>query len=341
MVEVVSWAWLLIALPGMVLLHELGHLWAARWMGVRVLEFGMGFGPSLASWRSSDIRWRINMIPLGGYVKLHLEGSSGLAHLNDLRQAILASAGVFVNIAAGVVIVVAALMLPTDVLEGDLLVRDVIKDSPADRAGIRMGDVILEIDGADVRSLVALRDANDRDRSAPLAYRVLRATQELTVEVAPINGHVGVVIETVNIEVVGSEWRSPVQGLRDGLHAAWRLTVAPYAVLFQGGTLNAGERMEITGPVKLAIISSEAVKTGGLVMALLITGGLSIHMGLLNMLPLPGLDGGQLLFLGIGAARGRPVPWRIRQAAGMLGIALLMGLMTAVLILDIISLGVW
>ena len=116
-------------------------------------------------------------------------------------------------------------------------------------------------------------------------------------------------LETVNVEVVGAEWRSPSEGVGEGLRVAWRLTAAPFAALANGGRLENGQRMEVAGPVKLTVVSADAVRTGGMVMALLITGGLSIHMGLLNLVPVPGLDGGQLMFLAIGAVRGRPRPW--------------------------------
>ena len=332
-----SWIWLVPALLGMVVVHELGHLWMARMMGVPVLSFGFGFGPAIFRHRWKGILYRLNVLPFGGYVEMERFGPGGIAQLSHGRQAAILLAGVFLNVVTGAALVILVSAAPLRVESGELVVLEVVPATPAERAGMRSGDSLLTIEGEAVRSVRALRGRNQRARG-PLEYVVARYGERETLWITPVSGRVGIVVEIVDPSTEW-HWNEPLDALRDGIVRTWGMVAIPLTAIARGGDMPGGEQLEVAGPVRLAEVTAAAVEGGGVVTALLIAGGLSMHLGILQLVPIPGLDGGQLLFLAIARVRGRPVAWHVQQAAGMFGLAILIGLMTIVLVMDILRVG--
>ena len=330
---VLSWVWLLPAMFLMVVVHELAHMFTARHFRVRVLEVGFGFGPSLYRHRHRGIEYTLNVLPLGGFVRLDRDGVNGIARLSIWRQAAVLCSGIALNVVMGVGMIMAVGFLPSNETHGRLLVREVIDGSPAGTAGVMAGDVILAIDGHAITSLSQMRERNWLGADT-VVYRLARGADVRDLALSPEHGRIGVFLILEDPVVLRT---SPgiSERFATGAGLCWDMAMIPLMALLDLLAGSDGAGQSVAGPGDVVALSSEAVLSGGWAMAVIIAGGLSLHLGLLNLLPIPGLDGGQLLFLAIGGVRRRPIPSRLQHAANMLGLAFLLALVTAVILIDL------
>ncbi len=350
----------LIVLTVLVFFHELGHYLVARINGVRIEVFSIGFGPELFG-RTDRLgtRWKFSLIPLGGYVKMFGENSTpgGVSQkkLSPIEQKVAfhtksvgqRSAIVFAGPAANFLLAIAIFALLFMVWGQPFTSPEIGKvhpNSAAERAGLRAGDKIVEIDGRsidrfeDVQQVIVLNTGN------LLTIVVSRngVLQELSarpdvVERKDRSGNV----HRLGILGVSSKGRDYVH--HSPTTAIWR------AVLETGyltvGTLKAigqvisGERetKELGGPIKIAQISHDFAKVSPESLLWLIA-LLSINLGLLNLFPIPMLDGGHLLFYAYEAVIGRPIDERAQEIGLRIGLALVISLMLFVTVNDIINL---
>ena len=348
----------LFVLTVLVFFHELGHYLVARLNGVRVEVFSVGFGPELFGRTDrSGTRWKFSMFPLGGYVKMFGENTDEVnqASLSDADQNIAfhtktvgqRAAIVFAGPAANflLAIVIFALLF---VFVGQSFtspeIGKVHPDSAAERAGLQAGDIFVEVDGRDIERFEDVQQIVVLNTGDPLSIIIDRNGEQLELSARPE------IIERKDRS--GNVHRLGILGVsskgRDYIYhslgtAIWR------AVLETGhltvGTLKAvgqvisGQRetKELGGPIKIAQISHDFAQVSPDSLLWLIA-LLSINLGLLNLFPIPMLDGGHLLFYAYEAVAGRPLGGRAQEIGLRIGLALVISLMIFVTVNDLINL---
>jgi regulator of sigma E protease len=355
-----SLAAFIIVLGVLVFVHELGHYLAARWRGVHAEVFSIGFGKAFASW--TDRRgtvWKLAWIPLGGYVKMH--GQERPQDVSDaerarwmegrtyqgksvLSRAIIIAAGPVANFLLAIVlfsILIGAIGRPVAV-KGAVF-GSVVAGSAAERANLQVGDRVETIDGAPVPLFTDLQRIVSASPDKTLSFQIVRAGQQQTVAVTPSGRDLGGQrIGTLGVSTATEfEPVSPLQAIGAGAVQTWDVTAGTAAALGQIVTGRRGTA-ELGGPIKIAQLSGQFAAAGvasfiGLIALL------SVNLGLFNLLPIPVLDGGHLVFLGAEALAGRPVPQRAQEYGFRAGAALLAGLILFVTWNDLVSssLGRW
>jgi regulator of sigma E protease len=353
-----------VALGALVSFHEFGHFWVARRSGVKVLKFSIGFGPKLAGRQYGETEYVISAIPLGGYVKMLGEDLSdpevseedkkrSFAHAPLLKRTLIVAAGPVFNLLLAYVIFTAWLATGAPLFVpsfADLTsnVETVVPGSPAEAGGVRGGDKIVQIGDKRISAWNEMTDIVKRSPGAPLQIVVERDGRPQTLTVTPATrkekladgteievGQMG--ITKANKAIVKSDniLMAPV----DGLEATWgwiKLTVVGIAKMITR-EISADN---IGGPFMIAKISGDAA-TQGFSSYLFLIAILSINLGVLNLLPIPILDGGHLAFFAIEAIKRQPLSIRSRELAQQVGIFLLIGLMLFATRNDIVNLWPW
>ena len=334
-----------VVLGVLVFVHEMGHYLAARWRGVRVDAFSIGFGRALLRWTDrSGTEWRLGWIPLGGYVKLHGQEQPGdvppevratwrpgeTFHEKPVgSRAIVVAAGPVANFLLAILLF-AGLFATIGKPVGTASISAVVEGSAAARAGLAPGDEILALDGQPVTRFEQVQRYVQARPGQPIEIRLLRDNAEIT-RVATPEARDPAAPEGQRIGVLGIQGGAARFERLDPLTALWAGTVATADMTWQTlvgiGEMIAGHRSatELGGPIRIAEISGQAADLGVYplinLMALL-----SISLGLLNLFPIPLLDGGHLIFYAAEAIRGRPLPPRAQEYAFRTGFALLVTL---------------
>jgi regulator of sigma E protease len=342
----------LVVLTVLVFVHELGHYWVARRNGVRVEVFSIGFGPELFGWTDrAGTRWKVSAIPLGGYVKMY--GDADPASTPDSRlgemtpeqravsfhhkrlgqRAAIVFAGPLANFLfaivafAGVYSIVGQPFTPPDIVA-------VMPDSAAERGGLRAGDRIVRINGTEIERFEQIRRTVELNLDQPLQLIVRRDGTEIPLTIAP-----SVIEET---DRRGNTMRVPRLGIKGGsqvefvrhnpLDAIWRgvseTWVQTAGTVQALGQMIMGRRQtdDLGGPLRIMEMSGE-VAQGGPAAFIVFMAVLSVNLGLINLFPVPMLDGGHLLFYAIEALRGRPLGPRAQEYGFRIGLVLVFSLM--------------
>ncbi len=326
----------------LVFVHEMGHYLAARWRGVHVDAFSIGFGRPFLRWTDRiGTEWRVGWIPLGGYVKLHgqeqpedapEEVRAAWRHGQTFHEKSVASRSIVV--AAGpaanfllAVLLFAGIFAFVGKPVGNTMVGVVVEGSPAAAAGIRAGDEILALDGETVTRFEQVQRHVQPRAGQPITLTLSRDGREVTVTATPAPRD-------------GVEGAPAVLGIQGG--ALTRETLGPAAALWAGveqtadvtwqtlvaiGQMLTGQRSaaELGGPIRIAEVSGQAASLG-IVPLVNLMALLSVSLGLLNLFPVPLLDGGHLVFYAAEAIRGRPLPPRAMEYGFRAGAALLAAL---------------
>jgi len=331
-----------VVLGVLVFVHEMGHYLAARWRGVHVDAFSIGFGKPLLRWTGrTGTEWRVGWIPLGGYVKLHgQETPEEVAE--EVRKgwrpgetfhekpvgsrAIIVAAGPVANFLLAILLfagVFATIGQPI----GTTTVGAVVEGSPAAAAGLRAGDEILALDGEQVTRFDQVQHHIQPRAGQPVELRILRDGAEVTVTAvpAPRDGAAGAPgVLGIQGGAARFERLDPASALAAGAVQTADIT---WQTLKAIGEMITGQRSaaELGGPIRIAEVSGQAASLGLLPLVNLMA-LLSISLGLLNLFPVPLLDGGHLLFYAAEAIRGRPLPPRAMEYGFRAGFALLVTL---------------
>ena len=359
----------LFVLTVVVFFHELGHFLVARWCGVRVDTFSIGFGREVFGWNDRHgTRWKVSWIPLGGYVKFAGDENAAsvpdrerlaqipagdrehLFHFKPLRQrAAIVAAGPIANFILAIVIFAGVFTFVGRTVATPL-VDEVMPGSPAAAAGFVAGDRVISIDGRPVASFEEMQRVVSTS-SSELNFRVdrggvevlLRATPEVQ-EVVDNFGNVHRVARlgiqrhgsTGNIEIVRSD---PVNALWLGAKETW--FVAERTLNYLGGIVTGRESADqLRGVLGIAQVSGQ-VATIGFMALLSMVAVLSVSIGLLNLFPVPLLDGGHLLYYAVEAIRGRPLGEQAQEYGFRIGLALVMMLMVFATWNDLVHLQVF
>jgi regulator of sigma E protease len=346
----------LFVLTIVVFFHELGHFWVARWSGVKVLAFSLGFGPELVGFNDRHgTRWKISAIPLGGYVKyLGDESAASTPSFDTLSQmsgeeraqsfhgtkvgarAAIAAAGPFANFILSILIFAVLFSLygkPSTSAQVD----SVQPGSAAAIAGFQPGDVVQSINGDAVESFAEMQRIVSVNAGEKLTMTVKRGDSQVTLLATPEmretkdnfgnthrQGVLGIGRNTSPTDVM-TQPVNPATALWLGVKESW--FVVDRTLAFIGGVATGRETADqVGGPIRIAQISGQ-VATLGLSALMHLTAVLSISIGLLNLFPVPLLDGGHLLFCAIEAVRGRPLSDRAQEMGFRFGLALVLMLM--------------
>jgi regulator of sigma E protease len=350
----------LIILSVVVFVHELGHYLVARWAGVRVDVFSIGFGPELFGFNDrAGTRWKFSALPLGGYVKMHgdADATSSTVDLaavpdpdsfpakNVWQRMAIVGAGPVANMLFAIV-VLGLLFATVGRPFTPAVVGEVQPDSAAAEAGLEPGDRIVAVDQVSLESFEQLQGIVRVQPEVPLTFTIERDGQPLDLVATPrettIEDRFGQVhkIGLIGISRSGVEFRrsSPAFALIEGGVEAYRLVAGTLAAL---GQIVVGSRTteELGGPLRIAQMSGEIAKDG-VVPVIWFTAILSINLGLINLFPIPLLDGGHLVMYGIEALRGRPLTERSQEVAFRFGLVVVLSLMVFATWNDLVQLNV-
>ena len=361
----------LIILTLLVFVHELGHYLVARRNGVGIEAFSIGFGPELFGWYDkAGTRWKFSAIPLGGYVKMVGDADPASATQEDegamsdqelarsfhnkslgARTAVVA-AGPAANFLFAIVLLAGVYatvgkQVPVEVPEGVVQLGTILPDGAAADAGLEPGDIVLSVEGTPVGSFAVLRDIVRSSPSKPLALEIDRNGETLKRSIVPSAvteaqpdgsevqvGRIGVhnlLVETKSFGV----FASVLEAVKD----TGSITVQTLDAV---GEIIAGARTaeELGGPIRIAQMSG-TVAESGLETTIIFMAILSINLGLINLFPIPVLDGGHLMFYAIEAIQRRPMSERVREFASLAGLTMVIALMLFVTWNDLAQLQVF
>jgi regulator of sigma E protease len=345
----------LLILTVVVFVHELGHFLVARACGVKVETFSIGFGPELFGYtaKSSGTRWKVSLLPLGGYVKMF--GDADAASVPDTeaaagfteaerglalqckpvwQRAAIVAAGPLSNFVFGIVVM--AVMFMVYGQPSTPAVVDQVQDgSAAAEAGLQPGDRVVEANGKAVDRFQDLQNIVRLTLGEPVVIGVLRDGQRLDLTTHPkmteIKDMFGNPVQTPLLGIVANSEATEIIHHSPGgaLWAATRETGDMVSMTLTGiGQMMSGRRGtdQLGGPLSIAKRAGQAAQLG-FAMVVFYTILLSINLGLINLFPVPMLDGGHLLFYGIEALRGRPLGPKAQEYGFRLGLFLVFALM--------------
>ena len=326
----------------LITVHEFGHFAAARLCGIPVREFSIGFGPKLLQWKSKkhETLFSIRPIPLGGYCMFFGDTDDdldGTKSKDDPRcynnaavwkRMLSVFSGPLMNFVLAFVVAV-ALMAAYGVTAATPFVADVTAGQPAAEAGLLPGDVFVSVRGQ------AMENASTMDVSAAIGdisqgqaveMTVLRSGTEMDFTINPEYN------ETEGRYMIGITIQQGYQALPGGMviPAAWNMCKEAATVILDalGKLVTTGEGLDQTaGPVGVVQLVAEQTRQGGLEIFLYLMVIISINLGLMNLLPIPGLDGSRLVFMVIEAVRRKPVSQKVESMIHLAGYVLLLGLM--------------
>jgi regulator of sigma E protease len=354
----------LIVLTVLVFVHELGHYLVARRNGVRIEVFSIGFGPEIFGWFDrAGTRWKLSAIPLGGYVKMYGDADassmpSGAVrmmtedekavsfHHKRLGQRIaVVAAGPIANYLFAIV-VLAGLFMTIGQQFTPPEVGQIEPNSAAERGGLKPGDTILTIDGSAVESFADIQREVYGNPGVPMQLVVQRDGGPVTLSVTPqmteMTDRFGNTyrVGLLGIRRSGVDYirRGPVSAISRASAEVWNLSVGTLKASWQ---MILGQRStdELGGPLRIAQMSGE-VAQGGVAAVLYFMAVLSVNLGLINLFPIPVLDGGHLLFYFAEALRGKPLGQRAQEYGFRVGLALVLSLMVLVTWNDLVHLRV-
>ena len=330
----------ILVLGALIFVHELGHFLVAKKLGVGVEKFSLGFGPKIFGMQIGDTEYMLSAVPLGGYVKLAGEDPDeecqdkehSFSESSVWSRLAIVSAGPLFNLLFAVLIFSIVYMVGVPTLAAAIgKVRD---GSPALKAGLLVGDKITAIDGKPVKLWDELRETVHNSPNKELNFTISRNQKELDIVIIPESRKTKNLFgEDISVGLIGIEPEStfvterynPLLAVYKGFQKTWEityLTVVAIKKLF--------ERVipadTIGGPILILQMAGEQAKIGILNLVFFVA-LLSINLGILNLLPIPILDGGHILFFSIEAIFGKPIAAKKREIAQQVGIAMLLSLM--------------
>jgi membrane-associated protease RseP (regulator of RpoE activity) len=346
----------------LIVVHELGHFLAARVQGIHVNRFSIGFGPILWKYQGPQTEYAIRAVPLGGFVGFPDDDPDSDIPANDpnllrnrpiLDRAIVISAGVIANLIFAYVVFVVQFVgvgIPDgfNAQPGVFVPEIISQESPAADAGLRAGDIILAIDGeslgADKVAIQTLQETIQNSPNQSLELTVQRGDRQLELTVIPESDGTGVARIGVQLLPNGTfEYRrakNPVEVLSLAAKSFQEMlvrTVQGFAMLI---THFSDMVDQVSGPVKIVEQGAKFVQDDA-VSLFPFTAIISINLAIINILPLPALDGGQLVFLIIEALRGKPLPDRLQENVMQTGLVLLLGLGIFLIVRDTTQLEIF
>ena len=358
----------LFVLTIVVFFHELGHFLMARWCGIKVLVFSVGFGPEIAGFYDRyGTRWKISAIPLGGYVKFFGDENaasapdqSAAARMTEAEKkdsfqfqpvgsrALVVAAGPVANFLLAIAIF-AGIFMTVGKQTTSARVDTVQPGSAAQTAGFKPGDLVLTINGEKIESFSDMQRIVSISAGAPLTVEVERDNAQVTLKAVPqlkeIKDNFGNVHRLGVLGIsrsmapgdIKTERAPPLRAVVMGAQETW--FVVDRTLSYISGVFTGREAADqLGGPIRIAQVSGQ-VATAGFAPLIHLTAVLSVSIGLLNLFPIPLLDGGHLLFYAIETIRGRPLSERAQELGFRIGLAIVLMLMIFATFNDILHLA--
>ncbi|MCI5049016.1 MAG: RIP metalloprotease RseP [Rickettsiales bacterium] len=349
-----------------VFIHEFGHYIIAKWCGVKVVTFSIGFGPEVYGWNDkSGTRWKVSILPFGGFVKMF--GDEGAAstpdesaldkmseeeravsfHFKPLWQKALI---VFAGPAANFILTIAIMtyfLYAIGVASTEPIVGEVIADTPAAAAGLQADDRVVTVNGNEVETFNDISNLIATNIGEPVDLAILRGEETIELSITPKMHQ--------DVDALGNPIERPVIGIRSkqltiqnftffgaiGEATARTYQLCEMSLEFMGQMIT-GQRSakDLKGPIGIAQMSGQVTQTGDTIgettrMILWFIAMLSANLGLINLLPIPMLDGGHLMYYAIEGASGRPLAHKFQEYGFRLGFLLIVSLMAFTLYNDI------
>jgi regulator of sigma E protease len=344
----------LFVLSILVLIHEFGHFIVAKRIGVRVEKFSFGFGPKLFSIKKGETEYLISAIPLGGYVKM--AGDEPGEKLHNERWEFLSRgvwdrfriifAGPLFNYVLAFIIFSFIFMFGSPTLTTE--VGNLLKDYPAQAAGIQIGDKILAVDGKSVKYWEDMTAMIHKHTDGAIRLSIERAGKAFDIEIKPNVREVKDIFgKSTRIALVGIAPSQKIENIRYGFFQSFGmgfkkvvdLTVITCKALFSIITGRLSLKESMTGPIGIFVITGQAAKLG-LIYLFHLMAILSASLAIFNLLPLPVLDGGHIIFLFIEKLRGKPLSIKAQERIANFGIAFLIALTVFIFYNDIMKFGI-
>ncbi|MGP1282378.1 MAG: RIP metalloprotease RseP [Parasphingopyxis sp.] len=357
-------AFLLVIGP-LVFVHEMGHYLVARWFGTKVEKFSIGFGREIAGWTDRrGTRWKIGWLPLGGYVQFAGDlnaASQPDPNMNGLPDAdraelfqfkplgqrfLIILAGPMINFLFAIILFM-GIFATYGQAQNAPVISAIMEDSVADAAGFELGDEIVAVDGRAIDRFDELADIVRLRPGQEMRFDIVRGGEDLSITAVTGDvtitdrfgneariGQLGVQSDVLEMEALGA---LELPG------AAIDQTVSSLEMITVGlGQIISGRRSveELGGPLRIAQFSGQTASLG-LYAFLFFMAAISINLGFINLLPIPMLDGGHLVFYAAEAVRRRPIKPEAQEWAFRMGLAVLLSFMLMVTVIDLGSFGVW
>lgn len=332
----------LLLLGVLIIAHEAGHFWAARACGIEVEEFAMGMGPLLAKWKSKKgTQFSVRLLPIGGFCQFYGEDEEKEDPRSFNNQAVwkrvlTVASGPMMNFIVAILVVVIYL----SALGLNSVVPQVAEvETNAAQAGLMAGDTLLEINGRKVESTDTVIEEISGSEGASVTLRVERGGEELEVVIAPFYDEelsryrAGFTFDQQRVRV--SLLESIPFSVRYNIESVRLIAETLKNLVFKGDGVS-----DVTGPVGTVYVIQEVTRQGGIDIYLELLALISVNLGVMNLLPIPGLDGSRLLFLLVEGVRRKPIKRELEGAIHGAGIVLLMGLMLVLTYKDIMQIFV-
>ncbi|MFA7662385.1 MAG: RIP metalloprotease RseP [Patescibacteria group bacterium] len=369
----------------LVFVHEMGHFLVAKKTKTKAEEFGFGYPPRLFGWskingkrkffwgnkdvESEDTIYSVNIWPLGGFVKIKGENGDGVIEDDSFasksarkRIAILA-AGVIMNVIFAMILLMInfGIGIPTAIESGtdETFVKNpivqvvaVTKDSPADKAGIKLGDEVLAVNGQEIKQAEEIAKIVTEAGNQELTIKVKQAGSEKEVTLTPVldeslgseyvdpenPGRYVVGLSTYKVGLVSYPWYLAIwKGFQTTFILLWRILEA-FGIIIGNLILGKGMLAEVSGPIGVAVMTGQMVSLG-ISHLLQFTALLSLNLAIVNILPFPALDGGRIVMILVEKIRGKKIDATIENVMHNIGFALLMLLIVLVTYRDLVNFG--
>lgn len=343
-----------IVLGIMIFFHELGHFLVAKLFNVRVLKFALGFGPKIAARVVGETEYSVRYIPLGGFVKmlgeeindeeseeiLPYDEDRAFNRQHPLKRIAIVAAGPVFNLILAVILFWGLFWVKGDIVT-PAKIHEVVGNSPAQAAGLEPGDLIIRAKGTEIKDLSDFHEVIDKNIGVSISLTVLRGEKEINTEIIPegtpsVNdfgepvrtGKIGISVERVRVSL------NIFEAAGVALDETWqviRLTCLVVVKLFQGSV----SLETVGGPIMIGQLTGEIVQEN-VIRIIPFMAMISINLAILNLFPIPILDGGVILFLLFELALRRPVSLEKQEFAQKIGLSLLLLLMMVVFYNDIL-----
>jgi len=365
----------LLILSVLVIVHEMGHFFTAKYFGVKVDEFGIGFPPkaSVVHTSKDGVKWTLNWLPLGGFVKFKGEDGSGkdepdsFVHKSPWKRVVILSAGVVMNLILAFILLTAGFSIgwPQDLTNAtvpkqyvkneQVIVIYVEKNTPAYTAGIEVGDIIEQVNGTQISDHSALQSVIEKSGGIEVELGIARAGERINKKLIPEN--ITFTPDKENVDV------KPIEKIGIGV-ALGKLGVVQYPIHkalvigFTNTGLYAGKivaafynlikdiivhrtvSQNIGGPVTIAVLSGKVARLG-FIHVIQFIALLSLNLAIINILPIPALDGGRVLFVLIEKFKGRAVSIQVENSIHFIGFWLLILVTILITVRDIQKFQLW
>jgi len=326
----------------LIFIHEFGHFLVAKRVGIKVLEFALGMGPKLFGFQKGETLYSLRLFPIGGFVRMagmepqDLDDERGFNKKSVWQRMAVISAGPAMNLVLAVFLfasIFAFIGLPRP----EPIIGEVIPGHPAAAAGLQPGDRILAINGEKVGSWAEMVALIQKHPGQPLTLEVQRGQERLKIKLVAESRRTddGRELGFIGIgQALGRQ--NPLEALKNGLLQ----TIGIVFFWFKALALMISRKMapDFAGPIGITQMIGEATRSG-LTNLLSLAGALSANLGLINLLPIPALDGSRLLFLLLEAVRGKPIDPARENFIHLIGFAVLIFLAIVIAYQDLLRLG--